>query len=121
MYPEMVEEWKTYTQLSGNRRDAQFGSALAQGFRVDGSRGALTHAAEFMVAHRKTGYESPVQIARYYADLGDKERAFQWLDTAYREHDWLLEGLNTLSQFDPLHSDPRFAELAKKVGLPQSH
>jgi adenylate cyclase len=121
MYPEMVEEWKTYTQLSGNRRDAQFGSALAQGFRVDGWRGALTHAAEFMEAHRKTSYESPVQIARYYADLGDKERAFQWLDTAYREHDWLLEGLNTLSQFDPLHSDPRFAELAKKVGLPQPH
>ena len=70
-------------------------------------------------AHRKTGYESPVQISRFYADLGDKERAFQWLDTAYREHDWLLQGLNTFYQFDSLRSDPRFAELVRKVGLPQ--
>ena len=119
MYPAMVEEWKTYAQLSGNRRDLEFGAALEQGFRSDGWKGALTHAAEFFEARRRTGYESPLQIARYYADLGDKERAFQWLDIAYREHDWLLEGLNTLSQLDPLRSDPRFAELVKKVGLPQ--
>jgi hypothetical protein len=36
-------------------------------------------------------------IARLYADLGDKEQAFQWLDTAYREHDWLLIALNVSS------------------------
>jgi adenylate cyclase len=119
MYPEMVEEWKTFGQVSGNRRDLEFGTTLDQGFRSDGWQGALTHAAAFFEARRRTGYESPLQIARFYADLGDKERAFQWLDIGYREHDWLLEGLNTLSQFDPLRSDPRFVELVKKVGLPK--
>jgi hypothetical protein len=57
-------------------------------------------------------------IASFYADQGDKEHAFQWLDTAYREHDWLLIGLNTFFQFDPIRSDPRFADLVRKVGLP---
>ena len=119
MYPEMVEEWKTYSLLTGNRRDVEFGNAIERGFQSGGWRGALTHAAAFFEAQRAIGYESPLQIARYYADLGDKERAFQWLDIAYREHDWLLEGLNTLSQLDPLRSDPRFAELVRKVGLPK--
>jgi hypothetical protein len=58
-------------------------------------------------------------IARFYADLGDEEQAFRWLDTAYREHDWLLIGSNTYFQLAPLRSDPRFAELVRKVGLPQ--
>jgi hypothetical protein len=52
-------------------------------------------------------------------DRGNKEQAFQWLDTAYREHDWPLIALNTELQLDPVRSDPRFAELVRKVGLPQ--
>jgi len=52
-------------------------------------------------------------------DLGNKEQAFQWLDAAYREHDWRLMALNTEFQLDPVRSDPRFAELLRKVGLPQ--
>ena len=119
MYPEMLEEWTTFAQLSGNRRNVEFGTALDRGFRSDGKKGLLTQAAGFLEARRKIGYESPLQIARYYADLGDKERAFQWLDIAYGDHDWLLEGLNTYFQLDPVRSDPRFAELVRKVGLPR--
>ena len=58
-------------------------------------------------------------IASFYSDLADKEQAFHWLDIAYQEHDWLLIGLNTYFQLDPLRSDPRFADLVRKVGLPQ--
>jgi TolB-like protein len=118
MYPELVEEWKAFGAFSGNRRDVEAGAALEQGFRSDGGRGAITREAEFLEARRKTGYESPLEIARFYGDLGDKERAFQWLDLAYREHDWLLEGLNTYAELDSLRSDPRFAALVNKVGLP---
>jgi TolB-like protein len=119
MYPQVVEEWKTYGQLTGNRDDLEYGAALDRGFRSAGWKGALTEAIEFWQNRRKTGYVSPLKIARLYADLGDKEQAFQWLDTAYREHDWLLMGLNTYFQLDSLRSDPRFPELVRKVGLPQ--
>jgi TolB-like protein len=119
MYPQVVEEWKTYAQLAGNPDDLEYAAALDRGFRSEGWKGALTQAIELWQNRRKTRYESPLKIARLYADLGDKEHAFQWLDTAYREHDWLLMGLNTYFQLDPLRSDPRFAELVRKVGLPQ--
>ena len=58
-------------------------------------------------------------IAMLYADLGDIDQTLQWLNTAYQERDRLLLGLKTFFQLDPLRSDPRFAELVRKVGLPQ--
>jgi hypothetical protein len=70
------------------------------------------------LAQRKRAYASPFEIATYYAELGEKEPAFQWLDTAYREHDYGMETLKTDFKLDPLRSDPRFEELVRKVGIP---
>jgi len=119
MYPQVVEEWKTWGRLSGNSDEAEFGEALDRGFRSAGWRGALTEGIIVMQQQRKTSYASPCKIARLYADLGDKEQAFEWLETAYREHDLLLRELNTDYQLDSLRSDPRFADLVNKVGLPK--
>jgi len=120
MYPQVIEEFKTYSQLSGIPEQAGFADALDQGFRSAGWKGALTKAIAFREAQRiKTGYFSAEEIAQLYADLGDKDQAFRWLNIAYQEHDWLLIGLKTFIPLAPLRSDPRFAELVHKVGLPQ--
>jgi hypothetical protein len=42
-----------------------------------------------------------------YADLGDKDQAFRWLNTAYQERDLYLLKLNTDFLLDPIRSDPR--------------
>jgi len=118
-YPQVIEEWTVYAKLTGDPNDSEFAAALEQGFRSAGWPGALTQAIDTLRTRRKTRYYSPYMIARLYADLGDKEQAFQWLATAYREHDFLLINLRTQFQLDPLRSDPRFAELVRKVGLPQ--
>jgi tetratricopeptide (TPR) repeat protein len=119
MYPQVIEEWKAFGQLSGDRNESDFASAMEQGFRSAGWKGALTKGIETLQAQRKTGYTSAYRIAELYADLGDNDQAFRWLNTAYQERDWLLLGLKTDFLLDPLHSDPRFAELVRKVGLPQ--
>jgi tetratricopeptide (TPR) repeat protein len=119
MYPQVVGEWKVYGQLSSDRRESDFASAMEQGFRSGGWKGALTKGIEDRQTQRKTGYASAYQIAILYADLGDKNQAFQWLNTAYQERDSYLMGLKTDFQLEPLRSDPRFAELVRKVGLPQ--
>ena len=119
MYPQVIAEWKTYGQLTRNPDDVGLASAMEQGYRSAGWKGALTKTIEFREAQRKTSYYSALIIARFYADLGDREQAFHWLDIAYREHDWTLIGLNTYFQFDSIRSDPRFADLLNKVGLPK--
>ena len=119
MYPQIIEEWKAYGRISGDRNESDFASALEQGFRSASWKGALTKAIEIRLAQRKTGYYSPFMIATLYADLGDKDQGFRWLNTAYQEHDYWLVYLKTDFLLDPLSSDPRFAELVRKIGLPQ--
>jgi hypothetical protein len=119
MYSQVIEERKAFGQLSGDRNESEFASALEQGFHSAGWKGALTKGIETRQAQRKSGYSSAYGIASLYADLGDKDQAFRWLDTAYQERDLFLLGLKTDFLLDPLHSDQRFAELVRKVGLPQ--
>jgi len=119
MYPQVVEQWEIYGHGANNLDDAEFGDALQRGFRSDAWRGALAEAIKVRLNQRQTRYMSPYLIARMYADLGDKEKAFEWLNTAYREHDFLLRELNTAFEMDNLRSDPRYTELVRKVGLPK--
>ncbi len=119
IYPQTIEEWKAVGRVSGNRGTSDFASALEQGFRAGGWKGALTKGIEVKKAQRKGGYSSAYIIASLYADLGDTDEAFLWLNTAYQEHAAELVGLKTDFVLDRLRSDPRFAELVRKVGLPQ--
>jgi TolB-like protein len=119
MYPQVIEEWKAFGQLSGDQSETDFASALEKGFRSQGWKGALTKGIETRQAQRNTGYWSAYTIATLYANLGDKDQAFRWLNTAYQERDPGLLGLKTDYLLDPLRSDARFPELVRKVGLPQ--
>jgi serine/threonine protein kinase/Tfp pilus assembly protein PilF len=118
MYPEAIEEWKVFGQLNGDPHDVEFAAALDEGYKAGGWKEALKKGITVRLAQRKNGYYSPYFIAQLYADLGDQDQAFYWLDTAYRERDGLIN-LRTDFTLEPLHSDPQFAELVKKVGLPQ--
>jgi len=112
---------ETGAKLEGDKKYADFAAALNAGFRSGGWPGALHKAIEILLAQRKakTSYVSPYGIAQLYADLGDKDHAFEWLNTAYQEHDVFLSGIRTDFQFDSLRSDPRYTELVRKIGFPQ--
>lgn len=58
------------------------------------------------------------EVAFIDAALGRKEKAFQWLEIAYQQHDSGLLCLKVDPCLDPLRSDSRFNELIRRVGLP---
>jgi tetratricopeptide (TPR) repeat protein len=58
-------------------------------------------------------------VALIYAALGDKDKAFLWPEKAYTERSSFMTSLKYWSVFDPLRSDPRFADLLRRVGLPK--
>jgi len=118
MYPQVIEEWTAYGHLAGDKNLSEFASALEQGFRSNGWKGALNKAIEVRKAQRKAGYASSYEIASLYADLGDHNQAFAWLNTAYKERDSRMLRLKTDFLLNSLRSDPRFTALVRKVGLP---
>jgi hypothetical protein len=64
-------------------------------------------------------YVAPYNFAIIYAGLGEKDQVFAWLNRAYDERSYLLAVyLTTDSRLDNLHSDPRFADLRRRMGLP---
>ncbi len=65
----------------------------------------------------KRKYVRATYVARLYADLGDRERALEWLEKAYTERDSNLLFLKTDQSWDSLRADPRFASLEHRIGL----
>jgi serine/threonine protein kinase/Flp pilus assembly protein TadD len=119
VYAKAVEEYKILGELDGNPKDAEFASALEQGFHSGGWKGALSKGIEVRQAQRKASYWSAYDIAYLYAGLGEKDEAFRWLNAAYEDRDYQVESLKTDFRLDPVRSDPRLGELVRKVGLPQ--
>jgi TolB-like protein/Tfp pilus assembly protein PilF len=62
---------------------------------------------------------SPAEIARVYNLLGDTDRAFQWLDKAYDDHDGGIIMAVGHPDFASLRTDPRYVDLVRKLRLPR--
>jgi tetratricopeptide (TPR) repeat protein len=54
-----------------------------------------------------------------YAGLGDKDEAFRLLEKSYKEHAATMPYLGVDVFWDGFHSDPRYADLLRRMGLPQ--
>ena len=68
---------------------------------------------------RRNGTRRQSAIALVYAGLGDRERAFEWLEKAYDERSNRLAYLGREPGWTSLHPDPRFAALLSRIGLPK--
>jgi tetratricopeptide (TPR) repeat protein len=65
----------------------------------------------------KTGSFPSSYVAVVYASLGQKDRAFEWLEKAYGEQDSFLSLLQVYPSFDSLRSDPRYSSLLARLGF----
>jgi len=94
-------------------------AGLGRAYAMAGKRNEAQKELAELQELSKQRYVSPGLFALIYAALGDKDQAFAWLEKAVAEHDLFTARLKVDQRFDPLRSDPRFADLVKRVGLPQ--
>ncbi len=92
---------------------------LAEAHALAGQRPEALRVLEGLKAVAKKRHVPSEQLALAYAGLGEKDEAFAWLDKAYEERSSLIVYLKVDPVFDPLRSDRRLAELAKRIGLPE--
>jgi hypothetical protein len=73
---------------------------------------------EELQAASKRQSVSPFAIALVHVAMGDSERAFEELERSLSQREDALVSVKVNSRLDPFRSDPRFAALVRRVGLP---
>jgi TolB-like protein/DNA-binding winged helix-turn-helix (wHTH) protein/Flp pilus assembly protein TadD len=125
-FEEAIQENEKSELLGGSSPEdaAAEAATMLQAFKAGGEKGFWQkHLERTLQTLQQSGGESvsPTGVASAYALAGDKDSAFKWLDKAYAERDGQdIMLLNCVPPFKILHGDPRFADLLRRLGLPES-
>jgi len=103
-------------QLEPDPRFRRFELAVAH--YVRGDREAADAALADLIANAREGFA--YQIAQVYALRGEKDKAFEWLQTAFDDRDAGMLGLLVDPLLRGLRGDPRYKNFLAKLGLPGS-
>jgi Flp pilus assembly protein TadD len=88
-------------------------------YGLAGRKSDATKVLDELLELNNRRYVTPAAIAWVYIGLGEKERAFVWLEKAYLERSNFIAYLSVVPLADSLRSDPRFSDLLRRVGLPE--
>ncbi|HXW61629.1 MAG TPA: protein kinase [Candidatus Acidoferrales bacterium] len=94
------------------------GAELKRVYATSGINGVRRWSIALLSDPAKSNY-SATYTAVNYALLNDKDNAFLWLGKAYQRHESELIFLKADAGFDNLRSDPRYADLVRRIGFPQ--
>jgi len=114
-FEEAIAELNKAGALSGG--SPLMKAALGYAYAVSGRRGEAMKILTELQKRAERSYVSASEIAAIYAGLGDWDRAMAWLEKAADERAFHLVYLKVRPEFAPLRSDPRFADLLRRVGL----
>jgi len=112
MYNEAIAEFEK--EKSGGVGVTNLGRAYAKAGRKAEAQKILDQLEE----QSKQKYVSAKGVALIYVALGEKDKAFEWLEKSYQERSICVAvGIKSFPGFDPLRSDPRFANLLRRINL----
>jgi Flp pilus assembly protein TadD len=115
MNDEAVAELQKAVQLSGGSPTCM--ANLARAYIASGKPTEAAKVLDDVKKRSNPGYSHASEIAVIYAALGDTSQAITWLQTGYEER--FNPGVLLRPGFDPLRADPRFVDIARRVGLPR--
>jgi tetratricopeptide (TPR) repeat protein len=114
---QAVSEYQKAVELSGADQDAL--AALAHGYAGIGKVAEARKILRDLEQRSASREISPYIVATIYAGLGERQKAFDYLERAYRERSIELSwSLKADPRLDSLRSDARFQSLLRRVGFP---
>jgi tetratricopeptide (TPR) repeat protein len=117
MYQKAVHQLQKAVDLTGRKSPMQL-SQLAHVYGASGQRAEALELLNELSQLSTQSYVPAEDVAWVYTGLGDKDLAFVWWQKAYEERALEMVHLHSDPGLNDLHSDPRFAELVRRVGLP---
>ena len=116
--PEAIAEFQRALELE--KENPEIWSGLGHAYALSGNRIEAQRVLDHLKELSVHSYVAPYDFAVIYAGLGEKDQAVAWLNRAYAERSYYMPVyLTTDARLDGLRSDPRFADLLRRVGLPQ--
>ncbi len=114
MYAEAIEEARLAKALSPDQTwsDVILSNIFVNAGRPEESRAILDQ----LLLRSKSRFVPPYHIASVYNNVGDKERALDWLEKAYDIRDPRMTFLKTMN-WKNIENDPRFQDILRRVGL----
>jgi serine/threonine protein kinase/Tfp pilus assembly protein PilF len=116
MNEEAIAEFQKEAALSGSDPDESID--LGYAYAVVGKRDEAKRILAKLKRKRERSFVPPTALGIISGALGEKDEAFAWLEKAYELRDPQLTYLKVGRRYTPLHSDPRFQDLLRRMGLP---
>ncbi|HEY3135522.1 MAG TPA: protein kinase [Blastocatellia bacterium] len=112
---EALAEFQRAREFAEN--STEMFAALGQGYAWCGKRAEAQRVLDELEGMQRQFYVSPHWFAATCAGLGEKDKAFQWLDKAFERRFGPLIYLKVNPIWDNLRTDSRFADYLRRVGL----
>jgi len=116
MFPQAIAEAQRARELSGptNSHPMGFlGYALAKSGKQAEARALLSE----LLKSSSERYVSAYNIALIYNGLGERDKAFEWLERGFQQRDQRMVFLKVEPKWNNLRDDPRFQDLMRRVGF----
>jgi tetratricopeptide (TPR) repeat protein len=119
-HKESLWEWQEAARLAGDPEDLTMAKASAEAYEAGGLQASLRKQLDMQTALAKRRHVNYAEFARLYAQLGEKEKAFEWLNKSLEQREYALyQMVKGAPSLDGLRSDPRYKEILRKMKLPE--
>jgi TolB-like protein/DNA-binding winged helix-turn-helix (wHTH) protein/Flp pilus assembly protein TadD len=113
MFDQAVDAFVKQVNLSPT--DPSEEAVIRSAYRLSGMLGFWRNRLELLDRQSKKHYVSPYTFAVIYSRMGDKEKALDQLRKAYDERYPSMVFAEFEPVFDGVRSDPRYAELLRRI------
>ena len=114
-YHEALTEYNKALEITGDT--PQIRAHIAHVMAVSGKKSEALAALAELQDRAKRQYIPPYDIALIYIGLGEKDKAFAWLEKAYNEHSTEMIYFKVEPMLAPLRSDLRYQDLLRRMKL----
>jgi Flp pilus assembly protein TadD len=101
--------------LKEDPSDPRYLAVLAYAYALEGRKVDAQQVLDKINSLPKDKYVLAQMVALVYVGMGDKDKAFEWLDKAFAEK--RINDLKAFAVWDPLRSDPQFQDLLRRMNL----
>jgi tetratricopeptide (TPR) repeat protein len=115
MYDEAIAAYQK--AISASERTSTILGLLGHAYATSGRRAEALKILAELEEMSTQKYVSPYDMAVLYTGLGEKDRAIEQLNKAYEQRAGWVINLKVEPLFDPLRSDPRFADIVRRMSL----